>query len=153
MALDIVSVLFFLTGESLRKIEPPNKHMVHLAQTMQAQGLRAGDKVAWLGQSLEAVWLGLDRAQIAVEIPVGTRHLDDKYGRPLAYSFDNTDRFWRAFSLEKNQVFEAFRNTGAKWAFADSVPNWASLEGWIPAGPSHAWRNGDRPFVYYRKLD
>lgn len=134
------------------KRTPWSYYSVQVAETMYANGLRPGDRVAYIGFDSAAAHVGLEQATIVAMVPQRATHDDRIRGRPYAISFPQPDEFWRSSAEQKQKVFAAFRSVGAKWVFADTVPKWADIEGWQVAGPSHEMRSKDRPFTYFRKL-
>jgi hypothetical protein len=120
---------------------------------MRRVGLEPGDRVAYIGYDLAAAHVGLEEAHIVAVVPETVTHDDRIWGRPLNFTFPKQDEFWRSSPEVKQQVFSAFRSVGAKWVFADTVPKWADITGWTVAGGSHKFRNTDRPYTYFRKLD
>ena len=127
-------------------------HNAQIADFMSSQGLRNGDRVAYIGNALSAAWVGLDGAQIVAFVPTRTTHNDSELGRPLQYSFENTDSFWRASPENRQRVFSAFRRAGARWVVADEVPGWADTTGWQIAGTSGVLREGDRFATLFQRL-
>jgi hypothetical protein len=124
---------------------------VETAETMRREGLRPGDRVAYIGSSLGAAHVGLERAQIVAVVPQRITHDDRVAGRPLVMTFPQPDAFWRSGPDIQQKALAAFRSVGAKWVFADNVPQWADTTGWRAAGATSV-RPGNRPFVYFRKL-
>ncbi|MDQ6677274.1 MAG: hypothetical protein M3Z09_08255, partial [Acidobacteriota bacterium] len=123
-----------------------------VAENMKHHGLQPGDRVAIIGSSIAAAHVGLERAHIVAVVPERISHDDTRRGRPLEFSFPKPDNFWRSSPQAQQRVFEAFRSVGAKWVFADCVPEWADRTGWELAGGGHKFRIGDLPFIYYKKL-
>jgi hypothetical protein len=120
---------------------------------MRQAGLQSGDRVAYIGFSLGAAHVGLERAQIVAAVPASPIQNDTVWGRPLVFTFPKPDEFWRSSSQDQRRVLETFRRVGAKWVFADCVPTWADTSGWQVAGESYLLRPGDRPYVYFKKLE
>jgi hypothetical protein len=129
---------------------------VQVAETMQRSGLKPGDRVAYIGFSLGAAHVGLERAQIVAMIPEQVRHDDTVSGRPLMFDFPRPHDFWRRNPADQERVFAAFRSVGAKWVFADTVPKGSDTKGWQIAGKidedSSKVRPHDLRDVYFRKL-
>ncbi|MBV8833452.1 MAG: hypothetical protein JO108_30005 [Acidobacteriaceae bacterium] len=125
---------------------------IQVAETMRRVGLQAGDRVAYIGADLPAAHVGLERAHIVAVVPETVTQDDNIRGRPLTFDFPKQDEFWHSSPERKQRVYDAFRSVGAKWVFADTVPEWADVIGWTVAGGSHNLRNTDRPHTYFRKL-
>ena len=125
---------------------------IQVAETMRRVGLQAGDRVAYIGADLPAAHVGLERAHIVAVVPETVTQDDNIRGRPLTFDFPKQDEFWHSSPERKQRVYDAFRSVGAKWVFADTVPEWADVTGWTVAGGSHNLRNTDRPYTYFRKL-
>jgi hypothetical protein len=145
-----------LVGEFTGSKMPWDYVNVQVADTMQRSGLRPGDRVAYIGFSLNAAHVGLEQAQIVATIPERITHDDTAWGRPLVFTFPKPHDFWRRSPEDQDRVFAAFRSVGAKWVFADTVPKGADTTGWQAAGKfdgeSYKLRPGDEPYVYVRKL-
>jgi 4-amino-4-deoxy-L-arabinose transferase-like glycosyltransferase len=140
-------------GDVLGRREPWDSFNIKVAENMQKQGLRPGDLVAYIGFSLGSAHVGLEQAHIVATVPERTSHDDTLPGRPYMFTFQKPDEFWRSSPAVQQQVLDAFRSVGAKWVFADCVPNWADTTGWQVAGESRVFRGGDRPYTYFRKLE
>ena len=141
-----------LIKETLRKADPWGYFNIEVAEHMRQQGLKPGDRVAYMGFSLGAAHVGLERAQIVATVPERITHDDKIWGRPLVFTFPKPDEFWCSSPQMQQQVFNAFRSVGAKWVFADNVPSWADTSGWQVAGGATAFKKGDRCYTYFRKL-
>jgi hypothetical protein len=129
---------------------------VQVAETLHRSGLTPGDRVAYIGLSINAAHVGLERAQVVAMIPEYITHDNGAWGRPVLIRFPKPHDFWARSREDQDRVFEAFRSVGAKWVFADTVPEWADTSGWQPAAKMddlyHWARPDDRPYVYFRKL-
>lgn len=94
-----------------------------LAERLQQFGLRAGDKVAFIGIGTNADWARLDHVRLIGEIPVvWQRHqrLLDNY---LIEDPDQIRTFWNADSATQQRVLDAFRNAGAVMVVTDGLYN------------------------------
>ena len=139
-------------GDIAGRRAPLEYFNAEIAERMQRLGVNPGDRVAIIGASLTAAHVGLERAQIVAFIPQRVFQDDTLPGRPMRFSFQKADDFWRAGPPARQRVFEAFRSVGAKWVFADCVPAWADRSGWQRAGGAQIFRPGDLPYVYFQKL-
>lgn len=149
---ELVTVPFYVAGEMLAWGSSPLKANVDLAENMTRKGLRPGDGVAFIGDTLDATWLGLNEARIVAMVPARIYHSDTELGRPIQESFEKTDRFWRSGALKQGAALAAFRDAGAKWALANEVPPGADLTDWMIAGPAQKLRDADSGYLYYRRL-
>ena len=138
--------------DTLGRKAPMGYENLQVAETMHHEGLRPGDRVAYIGFELAAAHVGLERAHIVAVVPERVTHDDRIWGRPYVFTFPKADEFWRSSPQAKQRVFDAFRSVGAKWVFADTVPPWADTAGWKIAGGSHEMPENYRPYTYFRKL-
>jgi hypothetical protein len=141
-----------LVGDALGKRTPWSYENVQVAETMLQRGLQPGDRVAYIGFELGAVHVGLEGVHIVAVVPERVTHDDKGWGRPYVFEFPKADEFWRSSPQAKQRVFDAFRSVGAKWVFADTVPEWADVTGWQIAGASREMRATDRPYTYFKEL-
>ena len=80
-------------------------------------GVQPGDKVAFIGSSLDFYWARLLRLHTVAEIGQ----------QDLGY-------FWAADPSVKSQVINAFAGTGAKVIVTRDIPNHSSTDGWQKIG-------------------
>jgi hypothetical protein len=99
--------------DMIRGVEASSNTEWRVADALNRLGLRKGDKVAVIGNSVDAYWARLARVQIIAEIRKRDRF-----------------HFWAADPQVKSQVIETLANTGAKMIVADTVPNYFSTSGW-----------------------
>jgi hypothetical protein len=129
---------------------------VQVAETLSRSGLLPGDRVAYIGLSINAAHVGLEQSQVVAMVPEYITHDDGAWGRPVEITFPKPHDFWRRSREDQERVLEAFRRVGAKWVFADTVPKWADTSGWQVAakmdGLYFVARPHDRPYVYFLKL-
>jgi hypothetical protein len=162
-AIPVLTLVFLMGGdfrrmaprlvlEMIGKKPPLDYQNVQVAETMRRVGLQPGDRVAYIGFDLGAAHVGVERAHIVAVVPETPTHDDKIWGRPLTFAFPKQDGFWRSSPEAKQRVFDAFRSVGAKWVFADTVPQWADVTGWKRAGVGPEARKSDRPYTYFRKL-
>jgi hypothetical protein len=114
-------------------------------------GLRAGDRIAYIGAAINADWARLDGLRIVAEISV-KYNVNDASGQTTS-NRDTTEveSFWKADLGRQQLVFDLFRNAGARFVVADCVPEWASTVGWTKLRTQRPQRTGT-PFVYLRKI-
>ncbi|MBV8828221.1 MAG: hypothetical protein JO108_03240 [Acidobacteriaceae bacterium] len=153
MGADFRHMLPQLIRDTAGQGAPRDYENIQVAEAMRRVGLERDDRVAYIGYDLAAAHVGLEEAHIVAVVPETVTHDDKIWGRPLNFTFPKQDEFWRSSPEVKQQVFSVFRSVGAKWVFADTVPKWADITGWTVAGGSHKFRNTDRPYTYFRKLD
>jgi hypothetical protein len=152
MRLELTSVPFFLAGEAFGLANPPDKSNVELADSMRREGLRSGDRVAYIGDTLDATWLALTGAQVVAMVPARVYHDESELARPISEDFHGTDHFWQSRPEERDDVLRAFRDAGARWVLANEVPPGADLSGWTRAGRTHHLRPADSDIQYFRRL-
>ncbi len=138
--------------ETAGKKAPWSYESVQVAETMREHGLEPGQRVAYIGFESAAAHVGLEGAHIVAVIPQRAAHNDKAWGRPYVITFGKPDEFWRSSPETRQQVLDAFRSVGAKWVFADTVPKSANTDGWEVAGPSPEFRERDRPYTYFKRL-
>lgn len=152
-AVSILCVLFFLVrvGFPLRKPAVlAFRDLVHhrerewnlnwmLAQRFRELGLAPGDRVAFIGRSIDADWVRLAQARIVAEIPVIWHRASDLH-RTLQTDFREPDAFWAAPPEIQAVVLKAFRQAGASVVIATSPPASAAMAGWrrvLDTQPDH----------------
>ena len=139
--------------QAIQHAEPWGFHYVQVAEFMRTNGLKSGDRIAYIGDALGAIWAELDEVQIIAVISPRKYHDDSEWGRPQRDSFEDIDRFWSGNRQTQEEVLGAFRRAGAKWIVADCVPNWADTSEWKMAGAGPILRDGSIPSTYFRRLD
>ena len=137
MWIELASVPFYLAGEAFGFGAPPDRANVELVESMKRQGLRPGDRVAYIGISLGATWLALTGAQVTAIVPTRIFHDESKLGRPYDEDFAGTDGYWQSNAAQRDEVLRAFRESGAQWVLANEVPPGADVSGWAIAGQTH----------------
>ncbi len=148
----MITVPFYLAGEVMSLGGSPFRVNVELAEAMKRKGLKPGDRVGFIGDTLDATWLALNEAQIVAMVPARIYHSDTELGRPIGESFVKTDRFWQSGVKKQEAVLTAFREAGAQWALADEVPPGADVSQWMVGGEALKLRAADSGYLYYRKL-
>jgi hypothetical protein len=88
-----------------------------VAEGLRRLGTQPGDRVAGLSRVAEAHWARLAGVKIVAEIPLGDESI-----------------FWAANPSEKQKVFQAFANTGARFVVTKNPPACAQADGWVPLG-------------------
>jgi hypothetical protein len=143
--------------DEVRGVKFPDGYTnVLTAEALREAGLQPGDRVAYIGFTLGAANVGLERAHIVAVVPDRITHDDKMMGRPLVFSFPRPHDFWARSREDQERVFQAFRSVGAKWVIADTVPKWADTSGWqVAAYMDHGTyqvRPFDKRHVYFKKL-
>jgi hypothetical protein len=125
----------------LRESEPNLTWIV--AQRFKELGLHPGDRIAWIGEPMEAEWPSLDHLQIVAEIPVLSRR-DNSISRRAYADKQEINAFWSAPPEQKARVFDAFRQAGAKIVVVDRLPKGVDASGWhhilLPGDSHRIWR-------------
>jgi hypothetical protein len=84
-----------------------------VAEELQDLGIQPGDPVGVIGYAFDSFWARLARVRIVAEM------LDA-----------DADPFWTGGPALQKEVIQAFTQAGGKAIIAESVPAYASLEGW-----------------------
>jgi hypothetical protein len=102
-----------------------------IAEALQRQGIRPGDEVACIGDSLHVYWARLARLRVMANVP------DEARAR-------ESDKFWRSTPRVQNEVIRLLKTSGADAIVAGPVPTWAPTEGWSPvSGTDYFIRVGE----------
>jgi hypothetical protein len=91
-----------------------------VAEALHKLGVDRGDKVGVIGYGFDSYWARLARVLIVAEM-LG----------------DDADDFWVGGPSIRDEVFQAFANTGSKAIVAENVPSYASLSNWHRVGNSN----------------
>lgn len=117
-------------------------------------GLKPTDKVAWIGQAIDAEWARLAGVKIVAEVPV-IYERDNTLFRRVDYGIrKQLKEFWDATPEQKAQVFQAFRDAGATVVVTEKLPANADMSEWtrvIPPDAPHL-TDGVGQSTFYRKL-
>ncbi len=97
---------------------------------MKEVGLRPGDRIAWIGEAINAEWARLDGAKIVAEVPVRYEHQEDLLFRWNITNKGEIDAFWQAPAAVRAQIFDLFRKEGVRFVMADRLPEGADTDGW-----------------------
>ncbi|HEX8986077.1 MAG TPA: hypothetical protein VF767_11605, partial [Bryobacteraceae bacterium] len=116
-----------------------------VAQRLRQLGVRAGDRVAYIGEAINADWVRLDGARIVAEVPVlWVRY--ENLNRFVQPDPTEVKAFWSAAPETRARILEAFQRAGASMVIADSAPAASRREGWqsvFAAGTAHLpWSDG-----------
>jgi len=95
-----------------------------VAEDLRRMGVRPGERVASIGNTMFHAWPRLARVRVAAEISTRTG--------------DDVEKFWAGDAALKAQVSETFARTGARVIVAEGIPGWASgADGWRRVGATH----------------
>lgn len=101
-----------------------------IAQRMKEAGLQPGDRIAWIGEAINAEWARIDGAKIVAEIPVRYDHQEDLLFRWNITNKAEIEAFWSAPPSVKKHVLDLFGKEGAKFVMADRIPAGVENAGW-----------------------
>ncbi|HYZ73274.1 MAG TPA: hypothetical protein VE641_09365 [Chthoniobacterales bacterium] len=170
-ALQVLSIVFAL-GYLIGKLGAPTLYalddLVHhreseynlnwiIAQKMKNAGLRSGDRIAWIGQSIDAEWASIDGVKIVAEVPVIWDRNEGLFRRVIANEKE-VEAFWSSSPEVKEKVFDVFRKEGAIFVIVDKIPPGVDATGWhrlLPKGTPHLpWAGAQyenwKTIAYYR---
>ena len=125
-----------------------------IAQRMKEAGLRPGDRIAWIGEAINAEWARLDGAKIVAEIPVRYDRQENLLFRWVITNQTEIKAFWDAPPQVKAQILDLFRKQGAKFVMVDRVPEGVDSAGWnrvLPQGTPHLPWSGAQ-IEYYKTI-
>jgi hypothetical protein len=100
---------------------------LNTAIAVQESGIRPGDKIAYIGDGLDAHWAKLDKLAIVAEVPSYYLTIDQDF-EPVA------SPFWQSPEYEQAAIYDALRKTGAR-AILASTPSTGVPSGWQQVGP------------------
>ena len=84
-----------------------------VARTLQELGVGQGDRVGVIGYAYDSFWARLARVRIIAEMPEA-----------------DADEFWRGDQGLRQNVLQAFANTGVDAVVAEYAPGYAALHDW-----------------------
>ncbi|MFL6452306.1 MAG: ArnT family glycosyltransferase [Bryobacteraceae bacterium] len=171
VAVQVLGVVFAL-GYLVGKLGAPTAYalddLVHhreseynlnwmIAEGMKNAGLRPGDRIAWIGQSIDAEWASIDRVTIVAEVPVVWDRKEGLF-RKVSANEKEIETFWSSSPEVKAKVFDAFRKEGAAFVIVDKIPSGVDQTGWhrlFPKGTPHLpWTGAQfdnwKTMAYYR---
>ena len=127
---------------------------ITVARKLKQAGLQPGDRVALIGNSIDAAWLSLLGGTTVAAVPETIGFDDTTLGRHQTATHEKSDAFWGSNAAMKQQVFDAFQRVGAKWVVASNVPNWANTAGWNIAAYTIPWvPTKEKHAIFYRRLN
>ena len=113
-----------------RETEPNLNYL--LAERFQQLGLRPGDKIAYIGLSINADWARLDGVQIVSEIPVRYIRPQTVWANGVRDDSGEIGKFWHADAATRARIFDVFRKAGARMVVTDGFLYPAEGKGWEP---------------------
>ncbi len=125
-----------------------------LKEQVVKMGLKPTDRVAWIGQSIDAEWARLAGVKIVAEVPI-TYIRDNTLFRRIDYGTRTPLRtFWDASPEQKAKVFQAFQDAGATVVIAEKIPFGADQTGWkrILDPKTPHLTDGVGQSIFFRKL-
>jgi 4-amino-4-deoxy-L-arabinose transferase-like glycosyltransferase len=125
-----VTIALRVASEALKDppgIDDPARHGWALkdrevAAELNKIGIREGDTVGFIGNSIWVYWAHVAKIRIVAEIPE-----------------EDVDAFYRADAATRQSVRRAFASTGAKFVVADRFPSWSESEEWRRLGTTGYW--------------
>jgi hypothetical protein len=122
-----------------------NLHWV-LAQRFRELGMKAGDRIAYIGNAIDSEWARELGVRIVIEVPVIVER-DNALKQNIVLNYREPDLFWHASSPVQARVLEAFRRAGASFVVTDRLPPSAVAQGWsrvLPPGTTHLPHDGSQ---------
>jgi hypothetical protein len=130
-----------------------------MAERFEKLGIKAGDRLAFVGTGISADWVRLLHAKVVVEMPL-------KWERGLMLlntvdmNAEDKRRFFQLDDVEREKVYDAFRSAGAVIAIANTIPREGRQGDWVrlldPNEPGYPTTGGQllgEPPGYYRWLN
>jgi hypothetical protein len=90
-----------------------------LARRLTQLGLRPGDKVAFIGSSINAYWAHLASVKIVAEVPLLYGRTERPLNNLLIDDTRQIQSFWQADPATRTRVLGAFRDAGAVMVVSD----------------------------------
>ncbi len=90
-----------------------------LAKRLMQLGLRPGDKVAFIGASINAYWAHLASVKVVAEVPLLYGRTERPRNNLLVDDTRQIQAFWESDPNTRERVLQAFRNAGAVMVVAD----------------------------------
>jgi len=117
-----------------------------IAERLRDLGVGPGDRVAYIGDSMNADWVRLVNAQIVAEVP--TTWYRPKH-MPWSIMADRSGvrQFWEAAPEVRERILDEFRRVDATLVVADKVPPEATRDGWqtvLRPGTPHLPRSDEQ---------
>ena len=153
IAIQSLSVLFCMAVLAPRLFQPTKLVLSDLVHRREAEwnlnwmlvekfrqfGLKPGDRIAYIGDSLNIDWPRLAGVRIIAEVPV-TWERSDNFSRSIYTGDKWVKAFWSDPPAERLRILRAFKEAGAKFVVTSSIPAGADASGWqelLPPGTPH----------------
>ncbi|HEX9919563.1 MAG TPA: hypothetical protein VGA87_10365, partial [Pyrinomonadaceae bacterium] len=95
-----------------------------VSEELRRMGVRPGERVASIGNTMFHAWPRLARVRVVAEISTRTG--------------GDVEKFWAGDAALKARVVETFAASGARVIVAEGIPQWASgTDGWQRIGATH----------------
>ena len=117
-----VSAREFARGEA----GAPGVHQ-RVAEGLRRMGVKEGDAVASIGETMLSSWPRLARVRVVAEVP-------HRVSGVRGGETGEVEKFWDADAETRARVLEAFRAAGASAVVSDRAPDGAEAEGWQRIG-------------------
>ncbi len=139
--LSILFAVVFLASRMEAPARAATGDLMHLRETdwnlnwmlkeqLVKMGLQPTDRIAWIGQAIDAEWARLANVKIVAEVPV-TYVRDNTLFRRIDYGTrKQLKTFWDASPEQKAKVYQAFRDAGATVVVAEKLPIGVDQTGW-----------------------
>ena len=133
------------TGDLVRRQERFQNVQALIAARLEKAGLRAGDKVAYIGPSVDADWARLAGVKIVAEIPLSYQRNRRLLNNTLIDKADDIKKFWTDPGPGRAAVIDAFRHAGAKMIITDGYFDREFVNSWTRVLPvrSEHYRDDD----------
>jgi hypothetical protein len=147
-ALCLVFMVLFICTRLGTAVAATVKHLEHggeteqnlqwmLAQRLHQVGVKAGDRIAYIGNAMDADWARQLGARVVAEVPV----IWDRrasLSRVVVENDAEVNAFWAAPKAVRAHVLDLFRNVGVSVVVAEDLPPRAQAEGWNRVFPPNA---------------
>ena len=128
-----VSVFNAITGVEPKEVNP----YYEVARSLEENGIRSGDKVAYIGESYAFYWARLAKAQVNAELrqfnvdgPPTSYASEFARARWRSDDFRYVDQYWKSEPLVQHAVLAAFAKAGSKAVVTDAIPIGQNANGW-----------------------
>jgi hypothetical protein len=101
-----------------------------ISQGMTKAGLREGDRIGYIGCSINAYWARLSGVRIVADVNY-IYDVNDDLPVTLHENTRELEKFWAADGRSQRRVLDGFAKAGASFAVADHIPANANLDGWM----------------------
>jgi hypothetical protein len=106
-----------------------------IAEHLLHAGLRAGDKIAYIGPAVDADWARLARVKIVAEIPLIYERVQRPMNNTLRPNTQDTVGFWTTTPERRAAILDGFRRAGARLLVTDGFYEEQFVRSWPRAIP------------------